>query len=93
MTSRREEPGTWRGATGAGGFCETETGAATAGAALDSDDADAETSREKTMRLGLRGGDFVPILVVAVAVESRAALLLNGSICFLVELLDVGERL
>lgn len=93
-TSRRLEPVSWRGATtGAGGFCETETGAGAGAAALDKDDADA--SRENTMRLGLRGGDFVvPILFfAAVAVESRATLLLNGSICFLVELLDVGERL
>ena len=46
------------------------------------------------MRLGLRGGgDFVPALVADVTVESRAAVLLNGSRCFFVELLDVGERL
>lgn len=93
-TSRRLEPGTpWRGATtGAGGFCETETGAGAA--ALDKDDADADASKENTMRLGLRGGDFVvPILFATAIVESRAALLLKGSICFLVELLDVGERL
>ena len=90
MTSRREEePGScWRGAAG-GCFCETETGAAAA--ALD-DAADAEASREKTMRFGLRGGDLAaPILVAAAG--SRAALLLNGSCCFLVGLMDVGERL
>jgi len=90
MTSRREEPRScWRGAApgAAGGcFCKTETGAT-----LGNDDAEAEASREKTMRFGLRGGDFAaPVLA---AVGSRAALLLKGSCCFLVELLDVGERL
>ena len=74
-------------------MCETETGAAGAGAALDDDDT-AKASTEKTMRLGLRGGgDVVPAWVADVTVESRAAVLLNGSRCFFVELLDVGERL